>query len=272
MSSNRILFALPLTALLLLCGTGWAQRPTPTPTPIPRSVLQTVERGNEAFQQGHLEQAISIYRNAIEEAPILADAHYRLGVALIYKERFIEAEKELKRALELDPNLVAAQNVLTKHAAEIAAAKSGGGPAGARAPVRTGTAAMLPSSATAATSPRLPGNWGKEVPPEFETYINRMIALGVVMPIVSILVWLASIALCIWLGTRRGHGLVWSILYGVFCSCCGLILVLLPPKVSRILVIITIVLTVIALALQGMAILAALQQAQKSAIVLGFPG
>ena len=243
MSNNRILSALPLTlVLLIVCGTGWAQRPTPTPTPIPQNVLQMVERGNEAFQKGHLDEAMSTYRSAIQQAPTLAEAHYRMGVALIYRERYVEAEQSLSRALQLDPAMTPARNLLTKHAEQIAAAKAGPTqPEAANAPIQMGTPETVqPGSAPGGAMP--PGFPAEMTQEQLEAYMKQFMAAGIIAQIALLLLWILSIAICVWQGPKRGHGLVWSILYGFFCSCCGIVLIFLPPKVSKILFIVVVVL------------------------------
>jgi Flp pilus assembly protein TadD len=56
---------------------------------------------------GDLDGAISQFRSAVGAMPDYAPAHFELGLALQRKGQREEAEKELRRAGEIDPRLVA---------------------------------------------------------------------------------------------------------------------------------------------------------------------
>jgi protein O-GlcNAc transferase len=61
--------------------------------------------GKRLLNAGDLDGAISQFRNAVRLAPTFADAHLQLSVALTRKGQKAEAEQELQRATELDPQL-----------------------------------------------------------------------------------------------------------------------------------------------------------------------
>jgi FkbM family methyltransferase len=68
--------------------------------------------GDRLRDQGLTEEAIEVYREVIAAAPGLAEAHYKLGTALMRQQRPEEAEPCLRAALELDPDYVDANNNL----------------------------------------------------------------------------------------------------------------------------------------------------------------
>jgi Tfp pilus assembly protein PilF len=62
-----------------------------------------------AMALGRTEQSIALHRRAAEQDPLSASPHNNLGVTLHSTSRFVEAETELRRALELAP-----QRLLTR--------------------------------------------------------------------------------------------------------------------------------------------------------------
>jgi rhomboid protease GluP len=64
-----------------------------------------INKGVEAAKAGNDDQAIAKYREAIAVDPKDPIAHFNLALALHRKEDLAGAEKEVRRALELDPKL-----------------------------------------------------------------------------------------------------------------------------------------------------------------------
>ncbi len=60
--------------------------------------------GNVLGSQGKLVDAIAAYRQTIQLDPSLPSGHYNLGQSLILAHQFDEAETELRRAVELQPD------------------------------------------------------------------------------------------------------------------------------------------------------------------------
>jgi FkbM family methyltransferase len=68
--------------------------------------------GDRLRDQGQTDEAIQVYREVIASAPGLAEAHYKLGTALMRQDRLDEAEAALHSALELRPDYAEANNNL----------------------------------------------------------------------------------------------------------------------------------------------------------------
>jgi len=59
---------------------------------------------NHGGERSWADSAIAMSQKAVEQRPDLAEAHGALGVSLALSARYTEAEKALRRALELNPN------------------------------------------------------------------------------------------------------------------------------------------------------------------------
>ena len=86
-----------LVAALLLsaCAPAGAQ---PAPDP-----LALVQQGRRLVTDGKLDEALALYRQALERQPDLADAHLAAGIALDLLGRFKEARAHLSEAIEHAP-------------------------------------------------------------------------------------------------------------------------------------------------------------------------
>ena len=69
----------------------------------PRHAYAHQRRTIQLSQAGRLEESLDAGRFAVEQLPDSADAHAVLGFAFMKLRRFAEAEKSLRRALEIDP-------------------------------------------------------------------------------------------------------------------------------------------------------------------------
>jgi tetratricopeptide (TPR) repeat protein len=63
-----------------------------------------LEDGNRFFDQGKYDAAEIQYRNALQKSPDLGEAHYRLGLTQIKKNRIPEAYQQLRQASQLLPD------------------------------------------------------------------------------------------------------------------------------------------------------------------------
>jgi tetratricopeptide (TPR) repeat protein len=75
-------------------------------------VVQHVQAGLEAQKQGNLDTAISEFQKVTELEPTLPAAFVNLGAAYMSKRDYADAIAPLKRALELNSDLVGAQQML----------------------------------------------------------------------------------------------------------------------------------------------------------------
>jgi Flp pilus assembly protein TadD len=64
---------------------------------------QAARQGQDLLEEGRLDEALDLYREARESHPDLAPFHHGVGLALHRLERPAEAETPLRRAIELDP-------------------------------------------------------------------------------------------------------------------------------------------------------------------------
>ena len=69
----------------------------------PGDVRATVNLGTVVVRQGRVEEAVALYRRALEVNPESSEAHFNLGVTLVGQGRFEEAIPHLQRAVELAP-------------------------------------------------------------------------------------------------------------------------------------------------------------------------
>jgi tetratricopeptide (TPR) repeat protein len=82
---------------LLLTGAICAQQ-TPTPT-----ALDLVKQGQKLNGEGKQDEALALYRQALEMSPNLYEAHLESGIALDLKGNYAEARQHLTKAVELAP-------------------------------------------------------------------------------------------------------------------------------------------------------------------------
>jgi tetratricopeptide (TPR) repeat protein len=68
-----------------------------------------IDRGNALMDQGHFEEAVTAYREAVRQTPDSADAHSNLGLALGAAAFYTEALKECREAVRLQPDAAPVQ-------------------------------------------------------------------------------------------------------------------------------------------------------------------
>jgi tetratricopeptide (TPR) repeat protein len=67
-------------------------------------IRETFAKASEATQAGDLAQGEALYKEVLELAPDLAEAHFNLGHVYREQERWDEAEAEFKQVLDLQPD------------------------------------------------------------------------------------------------------------------------------------------------------------------------
>ena len=107
MHRTKILLALSLAAALPGCGKSWQPPGEPTVAISPRA---DATRANEFFREaenmeraGRPDEAIDLYRQAINAHPDFAAAWHNLGVLLLERGDGIEAATAFRTAADLDP-------------------------------------------------------------------------------------------------------------------------------------------------------------------------
>src|SRR5258708_28636895 len=83
--------------LLLLTGACCGQQ-VPAPT-----ALDLVKQGEKLNSDGKQDEALALYRKAMETSPNLYEAHLESGIALDLKGNYAEARQHLTKAIELAP-------------------------------------------------------------------------------------------------------------------------------------------------------------------------
>ncbi|MDZ4797204.1 MAG: tetratricopeptide repeat protein [Bryobacteraceae bacterium] len=72
-----------------------------------------VENGNKYFSKGKYKEALIMYRNALKRDLKYGEAYYRAALAELAMQRFVDAARDLQRAVELMPENVDAMDRLT---------------------------------------------------------------------------------------------------------------------------------------------------------------
>jgi tetratricopeptide (TPR) repeat protein len=86
--------------VVLLAAFSFAQQTPAPPPPPPGSPQDLVQRGQKLSREGKQDEALALYRQAIEKAPAFYDAHLAAGMALDLKGDYAEARKEFKKAID----------------------------------------------------------------------------------------------------------------------------------------------------------------------------
>jgi tetratricopeptide (TPR) repeat protein len=87
---------------LLLVAFCSAQQPAP-PSPAPGSPADLVQRGQKLSHDGKLDDALALYRQALDKSPDLYEAHLAEGMVLDLKGEYTEAREHFTKAIEVAP-------------------------------------------------------------------------------------------------------------------------------------------------------------------------
>jgi tetratricopeptide (TPR) repeat protein len=86
------------TFFLLLLASACCAQQTPTP-----AALDLVKQGEKLNGEGKQDEALALYRQALEVSPDLYEAHLESGIALDLKGNYAEARQHLTKAVEIAP-------------------------------------------------------------------------------------------------------------------------------------------------------------------------
>ena len=80
-----------------------AQQPAPKESPTPGSAADLMQRGGKLSRDGKQDEAIALYKQALEKTPDFYPAHLEMGVALDLKGEYAKAQEQLTKAVEVAP-------------------------------------------------------------------------------------------------------------------------------------------------------------------------
>lgn len=89
--------------LFLLTVFSFAQQPAAVPAPAPGSAADLVQQGQKLSREGKQDQALALYRKALDKSPELYEAHLAMGSALDLKGDYAEAQEHFTKAISVAP-------------------------------------------------------------------------------------------------------------------------------------------------------------------------
>ncbi len=98
-SRQTLLWTLTLLCVFVCCQLAPAQ--TDDPTEGETDPVRLFERGQNAHAKKDILRALALYEGALKLRPEFPEAEYQRGVALVALDRFPEAEKAFRRAIDL---------------------------------------------------------------------------------------------------------------------------------------------------------------------------
>jgi tetratricopeptide (TPR) repeat protein len=88
-------------SLILLAAVCFAQQPASVAPP--GSPEDLVQQGTKLTRDGKLDEALGMYRQALDKSPDLYEAHFETGVVLDLKGDYSEAREHFKKAIDVAP-------------------------------------------------------------------------------------------------------------------------------------------------------------------------
>jgi len=92
-----------ICSLFLLAAPSLAQQATPPPVPAPGSPADLVQKGERLSREGKQDEALALYRQALDNSPDLYEAHLASGVALDLKGDYATAREHFTHVIDLAP-------------------------------------------------------------------------------------------------------------------------------------------------------------------------
>jgi tetratricopeptide (TPR) repeat protein len=98
-----------ICALFLLAACSLAQQSIPEKTPPPGSPEALVQQGEKLSREGHQDDALALFSQALDKSPDLYEAHLASGMALDLKGDYAAARQHFAIAIDLAPAELKAQ-------------------------------------------------------------------------------------------------------------------------------------------------------------------
>jgi tetratricopeptide (TPR) repeat protein len=92
-----------ICAVFLLVSFTFAQQPTPEKTFPPGSPEALVQQGEKLSREGKQDEALALYKQALEKSPDLYEAHLASGIALDLKGDYPAAREHFTKAIDAAP-------------------------------------------------------------------------------------------------------------------------------------------------------------------------
>jgi tetratricopeptide (TPR) repeat protein len=92
-----------ICAAFLLVSLSFAQQPAPEKTFPPGSPEALVQQGEKLSREGKQDEALALYKQAIEKSPDLYEAHLASGMALDLKGDYAAAREHFTKAIDVAP-------------------------------------------------------------------------------------------------------------------------------------------------------------------------
>lgn len=92
-----------ICSLFLLAAFSFAQQSAPARPVVPGSPEDLVQRGQKLSHEGKQDEALALYRQALDKSPNLYEAHLAAGIAYDLKGDYAEAQSQLANAIEFAP-------------------------------------------------------------------------------------------------------------------------------------------------------------------------
>jgi len=91
-------------AFFLVSTFCFSQQPAASQPPAPASVADLVQRGDRLSHEGKQDEALALFRQALDKSPDSYAAHLGAGAALDLKGNYAEAREHLAKAIEAAPS------------------------------------------------------------------------------------------------------------------------------------------------------------------------
>ena len=110
LNKKHPIFLLVIIAPLLFSGCSSIPNGASSDTAIKSERSPEYDNALSAMKEGQSKQAISLFREVINQQPNISNAHLNLGILLLKQQSLNEAENSFQHALRINPNNIYALN------------------------------------------------------------------------------------------------------------------------------------------------------------------